>query len=161
MTTVTDEPVPGSDIRKRYLVLYDGVPGGTGYLKELMRDQQNLLEVFEKAYDVLKNCTCQNDPEKDGCYRCLLAYRGRHDQNNTSRHAALELLKLILDNRQHLKRTERLDAIRSTVCWRANWRGALSKRCADPEKGNRRERLSITWSTEKRDSTSGPSWVTI
>jgi DEAD/DEAH box helicase domain-containing protein len=112
MTTVTDEPVPGSDIRKCYLVLYDGVPGGTGYLKELMRDQQNLLDVFEKAFDVLKNCTCQRDAEKDGCYRCLLAYRGRHDQNNTSRHAALEILKLILDNRQHLKRTERLDAIR-------------------------------------------------
>jgi DEAD/DEAH box helicase domain-containing protein len=112
MTTVTDEPVPGSDIRKRYLVLYDGVPGGTGYLKELMRDQQNLLDVFELAYDVLKNCTCQDDATKDGCYRCLLAYRGRHDQHNTSRHAALELLKLILDNRHHLKRTARLDAIR-------------------------------------------------
>ena len=29
LTTVMDEPVPGSDVRKRYLVLYDGVPGGT------------------------------------------------------------------------------------------------------------------------------------
>ena len=47
LTTMMDEPVPGSDVRKRYLVLYDGVPGGTGYLKELMRDQQNILEVFE------------------------------------------------------------------------------------------------------------------
>jgi DEAD/DEAH box helicase domain-containing protein len=112
LTTVTDEPVPGSDVRKRYLVLYDGVPGGTGYLKELMRDQQNLLEVFEKAYNVLKSCTCQSDPEKDGCYRCLLAYRGRHDQQNTSRQAALGLLKLILDNRQYLKRTQKLDFIR-------------------------------------------------
>ena len=64
LTTVMDEPVPGSDVRKRYLVLYDGVPGGTGYLKELMRDQQSLLEVFEQAYDVLKNCTCQNDPRR-------------------------------------------------------------------------------------------------
>lgn len=112
LTTVMDEPVPGSDVRKRYLVLYDGVPGGTGYLKELMRDEQNLLEVFEKAYEVLKNCTCQSDADKDGCYRCLLAYRGRHDQQNTSRQAALELLKLILDNRQYLKRTQKLDAIR-------------------------------------------------
>jgi DEAD/DEAH box helicase domain-containing protein len=112
LTTVTDEPVPGSEVRKRYLVLYDGVPGGTGYLKELMRDQRNLLEVFEKAYGVLKNCTCQSDPEKDGCYRCLLAYRGRHDQQNTSRQAAIELLKLILENKQHLKRTQKLDTIR-------------------------------------------------
>ena len=44
--------MPASDVRKRYLVLYDGVPGGTGYLKELMRDRQNLLKVFENAYDV-------------------------------------------------------------------------------------------------------------
>jgi len=43
-----DEPVQGSDIRKRYLVLYDGVPGGTGYLKELMRDQNNLLKCLKK-----------------------------------------------------------------------------------------------------------------
>lgn len=112
LTTVADEPVQGSDIRKRYLVLFDGVPGGTGYLKELMRERENLLEVFEKAYDVLNNCTCQADPEKDGCYRCLLAYRGRHDQQNTSRQAALSLLKPILDNREHLKRTDKLDVIR-------------------------------------------------
>ena len=131
---MTDEPVPGSDIRKRYLVLYDGVPGGTGYLKELMRDQQNLLEVFEQAYDVLKNCTCQNDAEKDGCYRCLLAYRGRHDQQNTSRKAALELLKLILENRQHLKRTRDWMPSGLTVCWRANWRAGSSRPCAARQK---------------------------
>jgi DEAD/DEAH box helicase domain-containing protein len=112
LTTVSDEPVPGSDVRKRYLVLYDGVPGGTGYLKQLMTNQEELLDVFDKAYQVLQNCSCQKDPDKDGCYRCLLAYRGRHDQNNTSRHAALELLRPILDNRQHLKRTKRLDAVR-------------------------------------------------
>ena len=27
-----EEPVPGTSVRKRYLVLYDTVPGGTGYL---------------------------------------------------------------------------------------------------------------------------------
>ncbi|MGD0128851.1 MAG: DEAD/DEAH box helicase [Terriglobia bacterium] len=112
LTTLSDEPVAGSDVRKRYLVLYDGVPGGTGYLKELMRDRQNLMDVFEQAYNVLKTCTCQNDPEKDGCYRCLLAYRGHHDQLNTSRQAALDLLKSILENREHLKRTQKLDFIR-------------------------------------------------
>lgn len=36
-TTVYDEPIEGSEARRRFLVLYDGVPGGTGYLKELMR----------------------------------------------------------------------------------------------------------------------------
>ena len=111
LTTMMDEPVPGSDVRKRYLVLYDGVPGGTGYLKELMRDQQNLLEVFEKAYEVLKHCTCQSDAEKDGCYRCLLAYRGRHDQLNTSRQAAIRTVEA--DPRQP---GEVLEADRAAGC---------------------------------------------
>ena len=112
LTTTYDEPIPGSDARKRYLVLYDGVPGGTGYLKELMREPANLMKVFGLAYDVLANCECRNDPEKDGCYRCLLAYRGRHDQENTSRSAAMRLLSQILAHSDDLKSTERLTQIR-------------------------------------------------
>jgi DEAD/DEAH box helicase domain-containing protein len=37
-STVYDEPIEGTEARKRFLVLYDGVPGGTGYLKELMHE---------------------------------------------------------------------------------------------------------------------------
>ena len=111
-TTVMDEPVSGSEVRKRYLVLYDGVPGGTGYLKELMRDKNRLLEVFDQAYTALKTCSCQRDADKDGCYQCLLAYRGRHDRENTSRQAALQLLEMILNNRESLKRTKKLDTIK-------------------------------------------------
>ncbi len=112
LTTTYDEPIAGSDARKRYLVLYDGVPGGTGYLKELMREPANLMTVFDHAYKALANCGCRNDPEKDGCYRCLLAYRGRHDQENTSRSAAMRLLSQILAHRDDLKGTERLSQIR-------------------------------------------------
>ncbi len=112
LTTLMNEPIEGSDVRKQYLVLYDGVPGGTGYLKELMRDETKLLEVFQRAYDVLKNCSCQKDPDKDGCYRCLLAYHGRHDYQNTSRQAAMRLLSSILENRHLLKRTKKLDIVR-------------------------------------------------
>ncbi len=111
-TTVYDEPVPASGVRKRFLILYDGVPGGTGYLKELMQDAGVLMKVFRLAYDVLAACECQRAPEKDGCYRCLLAYRGRHHAENTSRRAAMDLLKALLDNAQHLKVTDRIDHIR-------------------------------------------------
>ena len=111
MTTLMDEPARDSGIRKQYLVLYDGVPGGTGYLKELMKDPQTLITVFEKAYAVLESCRCQNDAEKDGCYRCLLSYRGRHEPGKVSRTAAMELLKLILDSRGLLKKTDRLAKI--------------------------------------------------
>ena len=111
-TTVYDEPIEGTDSRKRFLVLYDGVPGGTGYLKELMRHPEQLHEVFQKAFDALSKCDCQKDETKDGCYRCLLAYRGRHFHGSTSRTAALNLLGAILENWPKLKTTERLESIR-------------------------------------------------
>lgn len=44
-----EEPVPNSAYRKKYLILYDMVPGGTGYLKQLMRSEQPLMEVFERS----------------------------------------------------------------------------------------------------------------
>lgn len=112
LTTVYEEPVQGSTVRKQYLVLYDGVPGGTGYLKELMQDERALMDVFQSAYDVLALCPCgRRDPEKDGCYRCLLSYRGRHHMGNTSRRAAMGMLARLLANRDRLRVTDRLDRI--------------------------------------------------
>ena len=32
-------PIPESAYRKQYLIIYDSVPGGTGYLKQLMRSE--------------------------------------------------------------------------------------------------------------------------
>ena len=61
---------------------------------------------------MLAACACQHDPNKDGCYRCLLAYHGRHDRLNTSRAAALKLLTSILEHRADLKQTDRLNNIR-------------------------------------------------
>jgi DEAD/DEAH box helicase domain-containing protein len=112
LSTTYDEPIEGSDVRKRFLVLYDGVPGGTGYLKELMQLPDTLFEVFRLAQEVLAACGCQHDPNKDGCYRCLLAYHGRHDRLNTSRAAALKLLTSILEHQADLKQTDRLNNIR-------------------------------------------------
>jgi DEAD/DEAH box helicase domain-containing protein len=88
------------------------VPGGTGYLRELMRHPGQLQEVFQKAYDALSVCECRLDERKDGCYVCLLAYRGRHFQGKTSRTAALDLLRPILENWGKLKTTDRLETIR-------------------------------------------------
>lgn len=71
--TVSEVPVPDADYRKQYLVIYDSVPGGTGYLKQLMHEKNALIEIFEKALHVMENCSCKDDPQKDGCYHCLYA----------------------------------------------------------------------------------------
>jgi DEAD/DEAH box helicase domain-containing protein len=77
-----------------------------------MRAPSQLEEVFRSAFEKLSACQCRLDERKDGCYRCLLAYRGRHFQGKTSRRAALDLLRRILDNWKKLKTTDRLESVR-------------------------------------------------
>jgi DEAD/DEAH box helicase domain-containing protein len=108
-TCKMDEPSSDPRARKQYLVLYDSVPGGTGYLKDLMRDASHLMQVFSLALDALKACSCNLDATKDGCYRCLLYYRTRHNSGNTSRRAAIELLEPIVRKRDELKEVTNLD----------------------------------------------------
>lgn len=82
----------GSDNPRCYLVIYDSVPGGTGYLKELMRAPEPLLEVFETALKALDECSCNQNPETDGCYRCVYRYRNSHERQAISRSTAQKLL---------------------------------------------------------------------
>lgn len=95
-------PIPGTDTRKQFLMLYDSVPGGTGYLKTLMDDPQKLLEVFQIARDAMAMCGCNHEPDKDGCYRCLYAYRNSHGMETTSRTLATQLFSDILELRDKL-----------------------------------------------------------
>ena len=111
-TTVYEEPIPESTFRKKFLVIYDNVPGGTGYLKELMSSQKPLMDVLRKALEVLKSCSCINDPSKDGCYKCLLAYRGSYKLSETSRRVATELFTKITENENRIQAIDCLNRIR-------------------------------------------------
>lgn len=105
---LSEVPVPEADYRKQYLVIYDSVPGGTGYLKQLMQQENSLTDIFEKALEVLENCTCKNDPQKDGCYHCLFAYRQSQNIGQISRATAIRLLKLIMSGRTSLTEIPKL-----------------------------------------------------
>ena len=107
-TTVHSEPVSEGTGRKQFLVLYDTVPGGTGYLHELVRDPQTIFEVLEIARARMVTCTCNNDAQKDGCYRCLFAYRHSYDMPATSRSTAVALITQILEHREKLKKVRTL-----------------------------------------------------
>lgn len=110
-TAVHEEPVPDSTYRKKYLALYDTVPGGTGYLKQLMRSEKPLIQVFELALNILKSCPCNRDPDKDGCYQCLYAYRRSYHMSGTSRQTAVDMLSEILKYKEQLIRTDSLKDI--------------------------------------------------
>lgn len=106
--TVSEVPVPDADYRKQYLVIYDSVPGGTGYLKQLMNEEGSLIDIFERALQKMEQCSCKEDPQKDGCYHCLYAYRQSQNIGNISRSTAIKILKAILSGKDNLTKIEKL-----------------------------------------------------
>ena len=88
-----EEP-QGNQQRKTFLYLFDSVPGGTGYLRQLV-DQggADLKAVLEQSLDALRTCSCS-----DGCYRCIFMYRQRFDRERTSKQRAVEQLQAILEH---------------------------------------------------------------
>ncbi len=108
---LSEVPVVDADYRKQYLVIYDSVPGGTGYLKQLMKGDDALIEIFEKALSVMEKCSCQNDPQKDGCYHCLYAYRQSQNIGQISRVTAISLLKSILSGKDNIQEIPKLGNI--------------------------------------------------
>ncbi len=87
---------------QRYIVVHDTVPGGTGYLKELMTDPENLMHVFELALDAMAQCACSADPEADGCYQCLYQLSNASRRTFISKQCAIDVVSFILNQRQHM-----------------------------------------------------------
>jgi DEAD/DEAH box helicase domain-containing protein len=102
-----DEPLPGSEGRRRYLVIMDKVPGGTGLLAELCLDKgAKLKEALSQAYETLRICPCQRrELETKACYQCLYAYRGE-EILLLDRKRAMEILEDLLDGFGSLTRVE-------------------------------------------------------
>ena len=72
-----------------YLVMYDTIPGGTGYLAKLY-DTEQFSRLIELAYERIKGCTCQLEG-KDGCYHCIMTYGNQYSRENFSREQAEQL----------------------------------------------------------------------
>ena len=110
---VYDETDSKDEITKRYLILYDTIPGGTGYLKQLMRDEKPLFEVLEVALERLLHCQCNNQPEKDGCYKCIYAYKNNFDRPLISKRKAIEIIKSILSSKEYIKKVDSVSDVNS------------------------------------------------
>lgn len=115
-TLVYSEPEQESLLRKQFLVVYDTVPGGTGYLKEFSHPPADgalhpMLDVLRRARDRIRSCVCFDDDQRDGCYRCLLAYRNSREMADTSATEALSLIGSILERADKLEKVESLSDI--------------------------------------------------
>jgi DEAD/DEAH box helicase domain-containing protein len=81
--------------RRRYLVVYDTVPGGTSFLRDLAKPD-NFREVLELALQTMISCTCRSDPNKHACYRCLYSYRHQRDLALIDRELGIGMINEIL-----------------------------------------------------------------
>jgi DEAD/DEAH box helicase domain-containing protein len=97
---------------RQYVVLYDSVPGGTGYLHQLLANEaKTLVEVLRLARTDLSACSCNADPEKDGCYRCVYQYRLGRAMALVSRDRARAILEDLVGNLDQLERVASISDI--------------------------------------------------
>ncbi len=106
---IYDQPQAGNnEARRRYLIIQDMVPGGTGLLAELaMAKGEKLKEALELSLQRLRQCGCnKRDPAVRACYQCLYAYREQDDLHLLDRDTACSLLETMLEAFSDLTKVE-------------------------------------------------------
>jgi DEAD/DEAH box helicase domain-containing protein len=107
-----DEPGKDGGPRRHYVMLYDSVPGGTGYLHQLLaHDAGTLSDVLRMALHAVSSCSCNADPEKDGCYRCVYQYRLGRSMELVSRDTARAVLSELVNSLDQLERVKTISDI--------------------------------------------------
>ncbi|MEU8595506.1 Zn-binding domain-containing protein [Streptomyces globisporus] len=95
-STPATEPDRDTGLTRNYLVLYDSLPGGTGYLQRLVaRDGEEFRAVLARAQETLRDCPCQHGPRR-ACHRCLLGHAPQRDYPHIDRREALWMLDGLL-----------------------------------------------------------------
>ncbi|MFI9274018.1 DEAD/DEAH box helicase [Kitasatospora sp. NPDC052896] len=93
--TLASKPDAGTGERRHYLVLFDSLPGGTGYLHRLT-DPKVFRATLLKAHQALVECPCKDEEHRKACHRCLHRYTAERHQAQVSRVEALEMLESLL-----------------------------------------------------------------
>ncbi|WP_433615374.1 DEAD/DEAH box helicase [Dactylosporangium sp. CA-139114] len=92
-TTVASMPDESGE-RRWFLVLFDELPGGTGYLDRLTRPDE-FRDTLRAAYDALRACPCAEE-QRRACHRCLHRYIPEHLLDVVSRRTAIEMIEPLL-----------------------------------------------------------------
>lgn len=71
------------------LVLFDNVPGGAGFVKRIV-DEDNIYNVFKSSLERVKNCTCGKETS---CYGCLRNYQNQFCHELLRRDVILDFLE--------------------------------------------------------------------
>ena len=90
----------------RSLYLYDSVPGGSGYLRQIGEHPETMRAVISRAAEALRDCHCNQNPDRNGCFRCVMPYRSHFGPGEPDRDRARQLMETILQKWDSLTRTE-------------------------------------------------------
>jgi len=90
----------------RSLYLYDSVPGGSGYLRQIGEHPETMRQVIKSAADALRDCSCNQEQDRNGCFRCVKPYRSQFGPGEPDRDRARQLMEAILQKWDSLTRTE-------------------------------------------------------
>jgi hypothetical protein len=105
-TMPDDAGDPDADWPRRFLVVYDRLPGGTGYLHRLA-SADGFREVLLRAREVIERCPCQ-EKGMDGCHQCLLRRVPAADYDRVSRKEVRQMLDDLLGADGERWRTSRV-----------------------------------------------------
>jgi DEAD/DEAH box helicase domain-containing protein len=159
--TVMTEPIEGSDQKKSYVVLYDTVPGGTGYIGQLSHDPSLIFTVLRKALNHMLTCSCSRDADADGCYRCLYRYKNANRMDFISRRVAVSLIQDILKYEDRLRKVVSLSSISMNPVLESELERlfifALQKKASEP-KSFQMTNVTINGKTGYRISINGFVW---
>jgi ATP-dependent helicase YprA (DUF1998 family) len=72
--------------------IYDDVPGGAGYARNI---KDNLHAILEKALEL--GLTCYNPECSGACYQCMLDYRNQRQHSILDRRLGVDLLNFVLN----------------------------------------------------------------
>ena len=90
----------------RSLYLYDSVPGGSGYLSQIAQHPDTMRAVISRAAEALRDCPCNQEPNRNGCFRCVKPYRSQFGPGEPDRDRARQMMETILEKWDSLTRTE-------------------------------------------------------
>ncbi|MGH3309248.1 MAG: Zn-binding domain-containing protein, partial [Streptomyces sp.] len=93
-TTLATMPDKATGEKRHFLVLYDRLPGGTGYLDRLTRPAA-FRDTLAEAREALIACPCKDEGRR-ACHRCLHRYAEERHQDEVSRREALEIINSLL-----------------------------------------------------------------
>ncbi len=95
-STTSTEPDRDTDLTRHYLVLYDALAGGTGYLQRLAdADGEEFRAVLAAAQQALRTCPCV-EGQRRACHLCLLGHAPQRDYRLLDRQEALWMLDELL-----------------------------------------------------------------